>query len=134
LQDRPVYLKQRYGRLEANVVYIRRGDTTEKAAPDEIARMGSSALLARAQPSVRVEFADISGRKKLGTKVQLESHSYDVPDRRTVSPSSAISASPSSRFSVASRFSCPRATNSRSMDPPFREAVAVDQPGQLSAI
>jgi len=67
LQDRPVYLTKQYGDLEANVVYIRRSDTTGKAAPDEVALMGSSAVLARAQPVLQLDFADHSSREKFGT-------------------------------------------------------------------
>jgi len=44
IQKRPFYLKQKYGRIEAEVVYIRRGDATVKAKPDEISQMGHSQL------------------------------------------------------------------------------------------
>ena len=41
-QHRPIFLKKSYGRLEANVVYMRRGSSTAVADPDEIAQMGAS--------------------------------------------------------------------------------------------
>ncbi len=41
LQERPIYLKENYGRLMGNAVYLRRGSTTGLANPDEIARMGA---------------------------------------------------------------------------------------------
>jgi hypothetical protein len=40
LQERPIYLKSNFGKLRANVVYIRRGSSTAEATPDEVARMG----------------------------------------------------------------------------------------------
>ena len=40
LQVRPVYLTKRFGRLDANVVYLRDGSTTRPASPDEIVLMG----------------------------------------------------------------------------------------------
>lgn len=43
LQDRPFYLTKDYGRLARGVVYIRRGSSTAKATPDEIAKMGAVA-------------------------------------------------------------------------------------------
>ena len=59
LQDRPVYLTKPYGRLAAEVVYIRRSDTTGTATPEEVARMGSAAVLKGAQPILEVEFANL---------------------------------------------------------------------------
>ena len=41
LQDRPIYLKKDFGRLKKDVVYIRRGSSTDTASPDEIAKMGT---------------------------------------------------------------------------------------------
>lgn len=38
-QDRPVFLRSDFGKLRANVVYSRRGDTTGEASPDEVLRM-----------------------------------------------------------------------------------------------
>jgi len=42
VQDRPVHLLKPYGKLKANVVYIRRGSSTSEALPDEICQMGQS--------------------------------------------------------------------------------------------
>lgn len=84
LQDRPVYLKKPYGKLAAELVYIRRSDTTGTAAPEEIARMGSAAVLRGAQPVLEVEFANLSARKKLGTTVAVESRLVEIPDRQKI--------------------------------------------------
>lgn len=39
-QKRPVYLKKRYGSLEKDTVYLRRGSSTAVANPDEVSEMG----------------------------------------------------------------------------------------------
>lgn len=39
-QERPIYLKKAYGRLEADAVYLRRGSSTSKATLEEVAQMG----------------------------------------------------------------------------------------------
>ena len=41
IQDRPIYINKKFGNLEANKVYIRRGSSTDFASPDEIAKIGS---------------------------------------------------------------------------------------------
>src|SRR6266536_3038646 len=38
IQERPVFLLKDFGALRANAVYIRRGDTTSEASPDEVLR------------------------------------------------------------------------------------------------
>ena len=40
-QHRPTYLKQKFGKLGANNVFIRGGSSTRVANPDEIAKMGA---------------------------------------------------------------------------------------------
>lgn len=52
VQERPFYLKADYGRLEAQVVYIRRGSSTGTAPPDEISEMGKK-LVATASFEIR---------------------------------------------------------------------------------
>jgi hypothetical protein len=79
IQDRPLYLLKDFGRLKANTVYIRRGDTTGEAAPDEVLRMGSTGGLIRGQPVLELEFADLQTREKLGTSIEFVSQSLEVP-------------------------------------------------------
>jgi len=43
-QPRPLFATKSYGRVEAMAVYLRRGSSTGKANPDEIARMGAHAV------------------------------------------------------------------------------------------
>jgi len=40
IQERPFFLSKDYGKLKKNIVYIRRGSSTDEASPDEVARMG----------------------------------------------------------------------------------------------
>ncbi len=84
LQDRPVYLTKPYGKLAADVVYIRRSDTTGTAAPEEIARMGSAAVLRRVEPILEVEFANLPTRETLGTTTVVESHFVEIPDLQKI--------------------------------------------------
>ena len=52
IQRRPVYLLSKYGKLDANVVYVRNGSSTKPATPDEIADMGRTNLPRLAEWSI----------------------------------------------------------------------------------
>lgn len=84
LQDRPVYLTKRYGKLQQQIVYIRRGDTTGTAAPDEVARMGSSAALTRSQPVLEIEFGNTKDRTTFGTTIHIGSVLLEIPDPKAI--------------------------------------------------
>jgi hypothetical protein len=58
VQERPFFLKESYGRLAANTVYIRRGETTATADPGEIAQMGV-ARDTHITPVLDFEFANL---------------------------------------------------------------------------
>ncbi len=72
-QQRPVFLKRAFGRLKPNVVYVRRGSSTAEAAPDEIARMGASAVTGVDIPVLEVELAHPEERRCLGISTTLTS-------------------------------------------------------------
>jgi len=75
VQERPFYLKQKYGKLKPNVVYLRRGSSTDEAEPDEIAKMGI-ALASSAQsqiPNVDCEFANPITRILYGKEIEVTS-------------------------------------------------------------
>lgn len=55
VQRRPFYLKNKYGKLEADLIYIRRGDATVKAKPDEISQMGHSQMLSEISTGPELE-------------------------------------------------------------------------------
>jgi Putative DNA-binding domain len=80
LQERPLFLLKDYGALKGKTVYIRRSDTTGEAAPDEVARMGSTSIGARGQPVLEFEFADLQTRQKCGCELQIKSPSAEVPE------------------------------------------------------
>lgn len=74
LQDRPVFLKKDFGKLKKNTVYIRRGSSTCEADPDEVAKMGASAVqAAQPEPVLELQFADIGSHKELGSEILLKS-------------------------------------------------------------
>jgi hypothetical protein len=41
-QERPIYAKQKYGKVSPDTVYVRRGSSTAIAKPDEVAKMGAA--------------------------------------------------------------------------------------------
>ena len=42
IQERPFFLTEKFGKLKPDVVYVRRGNSTTEAKPDEVADMGRS--------------------------------------------------------------------------------------------
>lgn len=75
VQERPFYLKQKYGKLKPTVVYLRRGSSTDEAEPDEIAKMGI-ALASSPQsqiPNVDCEFANPITRTLYGKEIEVTS-------------------------------------------------------------
>jgi hypothetical protein len=79
IQDRPFFLTKDYGRLKAKTVYVRRGDTTDAASPDEIYKMGSVVNRPESQPTLRLAFADLQKRSELGTELTLACKLYNLP-------------------------------------------------------
>jgi len=55
-QARPIYLRKRFGGLQANVVYIRHGSSTAEASPDEIKEMGKDEVPSPSSPDVTLNF------------------------------------------------------------------------------
>lgn len=63
IQDRPFYLKNDYGRLKKDTVYIKRGSSTDIAKLDEISRMGASTFMTQDRhPVLEIHFADQKNR------------------------------------------------------------------------
>jgi hypothetical protein len=71
-QRRPFFLLKPYGRLQAQVVYVRRGTSTDLADPDEIFKMGEALVPAKDTPQIEVQFADLADRKQLGAEVKID--------------------------------------------------------------
>jgi hypothetical protein len=72
VQPRPIHLRQDFGKLRANTVYMRRGSSTGEATPDEIAQMGLANSTLRGGDLV-VRFAEPDSRKTAGSAFTFES-------------------------------------------------------------
>jgi Putative DNA-binding domain len=59
-QPRPFYLTKQYGSLKSNVVYVRRGSSTDEAEPPEVAKMANFDA-GRGTASVEVSVRDSRG-------------------------------------------------------------------------
>lgn len=72
LQQRPIYLTNDYGKLKQNIVYIRRGSSTDQAPPDEVFTMAKAELEDKIEaPSLTFEFADKENEKLFGEKLVI---------------------------------------------------------------
>ena len=58
LQVRPLYPKANFGKLQKDEVYMRRGSSTDKASPEEIALMGVADVGSAPSPSMEVSLVD----------------------------------------------------------------------------
>lgn len=80
LQQRPVFLKKNYGKLQARQMYVRRGsstDPTRPADPDEVAQMGEASLPNHAE--LKVEFADVAKEDSLGSHILIKTELCQMP-------------------------------------------------------
>jgi len=85
VNKRPIYLKNDYGKLKRNVVYIRRGSSTDEASPNEVAQMGLSELSPNESiPTLDVEFADVKDRIQLGKVLKLKTIRLSVPEEKDI--------------------------------------------------
>lgn len=60
-QKRPFFLPKRFGNVDADTVYLRRGSSTAVAKPDEIARMGQAEGEQRDAPRISLTLLDSKG-------------------------------------------------------------------------
>jgi hypothetical protein len=82
VQSRPVYLKKDYGKLKKNIVYIRRGSSTDEASPDEIAKMGAADIKGFSNIDITSEFADLRSRTLQGDSIILKPRVLNLdPDK-----------------------------------------------------
>jgi hypothetical protein len=86
VQERPFYLKQKYGKVIQSTVYLRRGSSTAIAEPDEVAKMGASFHnnFQSNAPSVDCEFANPESHTVLGKEIDVMSKvlsiAHPIPD------------------------------------------------------
>lgn len=81
VQERPFYVRQAYGRVAANTVYVRRGSSTAIASPDEVARMGR-AEVAELDVSLNVFFA--SPKRRLEVQPTVRSLDLKIPPPKDI--------------------------------------------------
>lgn len=78
VQQRPFFIKKKFGRLEPNVVYIRRSSSTGIADLDEVAKMGapiSGQILE--SPKLELQFANVENKILLGRDIEITSTVID---------------------------------------------------------
>jgi len=81
LQDRPFYLKEDYGKLQASLVYVRRGSSTAIATPDEIAKMGNAPVQMEAQqPELSLCFVEKESLLPIGDEASVSVMSLELPN------------------------------------------------------
>lgn len=85
-QPRPCYLEADYGRLKKQVVYVRRGSSTDlskPATPDEVAEMGRKHDGASAA-EISIGFADTQRDTEIGTETSWTAELCEMPDAETI--------------------------------------------------
>ncbi len=78
-RSRPFYLTSDYGKLRKDIVYIRRGSSTGEANLDEVAQMGTVAMLE--EPQLSVQFAQSETAPAVGDSIRLATTFLDLPAR-----------------------------------------------------
>jgi hypothetical protein len=84
LQNRPVYLKSDFAYLKANTVYIRRGSSTDEAAPDEVIRMTANTGVPLGQPVLQLQLCDLVTRQKFGETATASPQLLQIPDHALI--------------------------------------------------
>jgi hypothetical protein len=84
VQERPIYLKENFGKLSKETIYIRRGSSTGCADPDEIARMGAATAVLGQVPSLDLQFAETEKHIKKGTNLDLQSEVLRLPSKSQI--------------------------------------------------
>jgi len=91
IQTRPLYLNRDYGHLKKNIVYIRRGSSTEEASPDEIAKMGEAlASDDDLPPLLDLQFGNEKQRSLLGTSVVIQTVKLNIPSEDEIPDYGAV--------------------------------------------
>jgi hypothetical protein len=91
LQTRPVFLSKDFGKLKKHVVYIRRGSSTDEALPDEVAKMGQTAVEGLHGLSLDLQFADPYSHTAWGQSITIEGRflrlsTTDIPNFSPAQP------------------------------------------------
>lgn len=85
MQNRPFYLKNNYGKLKKETVYIKRGSSTDIAKLDEVARMGTSSFMAEDRhPILELFFANKDNRLLLPDVQSFSSLVLETPRQKDI--------------------------------------------------
>ena len=79
VQKRPVYLKKDYGSLKADIVYVRRGSSTDIAKPSEISKMGLN-YLDLGIANIEVGFFNVLNNQMIGTVLEEKTSYLEILD------------------------------------------------------
>lgn len=66
IQQRPLFLKNDFGKLRKSIVYYRLGSSTKDASPDDLWRWGQQAATNTDEPKLEIQFAQIRRRDVVG--------------------------------------------------------------------
>lgn len=77
--ERPIYVKKDYGKVKKNIVYIRRGSSTDEASPDEIVDMGKSLILEKCEPILELSFSNNGEKLALENKIKINTTFLEIP-------------------------------------------------------
>lgn len=80
IQKRPFYLIKNFGKLNKEVVYIRRGSSTSIATIDEISRMGGINQFFPTEPEIIIEFSEDHSNKRIGLNQEVISNNLFLQD------------------------------------------------------
>ncbi len=85
IQERPIFLKQNYARLGKNIIYIRRGSSTDEANPDEVIKMGEDVIASTTStPIIELQFGKATGRSLHGKSIELKTTILTIPSDKQI--------------------------------------------------
>lgn len=85
IQARPIYAKSNYGIVQKEVVYIRRGSSTDIAKPEDIMCMGSPNIEAAWQPNLKLNLVDrVTGKAYEDPITLSDSTWYELPPNNSI--------------------------------------------------
>ena len=80
VQERPFYVRKKYGKVQPKTVILRRGSSTSEAEPEEIVRMGAelSKKSTAETPNIDCEFCNVKSRRLFGKELGITSTFIDM--------------------------------------------------------
>lgn len=74
VQERPIFAKKKFGNVDQNAVYVRRGSSTTIADPEQIAKMGAidAQRMAAGKPQLSIDMFRLNDQSMLNDGFQFE--------------------------------------------------------------